>query len=633
MSEHSQMSLMKEKRFAPLFWTQFMGAFNDNLYKNALIMLLTFGAIAMPSGLSSEIAVQISGALFILPFLLFSAWAGEIADKNEKSQLIRYLKILEIVIGVVGSIGLAFTNIYLMWLALFGLGVQATFFGPIKYSILPQQLKETELVGGNALIESGTFIAILLGTIAGGLLIGMKDGWHYVSAGTILVAIFGYITSKKIPEAPAVDPGLKISFNIIKPSIATIKIAKEVKSVYLSILGISWFWFVGAILLTQFPAIVKNIIGGGESLVTLLLGLFSIGTGLGSMLCEKMSGKKVEIGLVPFGSFGLSLFSLDLYFSLSNFHQLNNVGITGFYIVNELLNFQAIRISLDLFLLSMFGGFFIVPLYALIQSRSKANVKSRVIAGNNIINSLFMVGSAIFGIIMFSLGAGVKELILSVCILNALVAIYIFTIVPEFMLRFMVWMLTHTIYRVNKIGLDKIPEEGAALLICNHVSFLDGLMIFGACQRPVKFVMYYKIFNIPIFKYLFNSAGAIPIASKSEDEDVLNAAYDKINTYLAAGEIVVIFPEGKITDDGNMNEFKPGILKILEKQKVSIIPTAISGLWGSMYSKKDKGIMRYLPKAFFNHKVSFIVGECIEAKDVNLKDLENKILKLRGENK
>lgn len=557
-NKHGQWSLLKAKNFGPLFWTQFFGAFNDNIYKNALIFLLAFGTLVIPGKISAEVAIQISAGLFILPFFLFSAWAGEIADKNEKSQLIKYLKLWEIGVSILGAIGLIYQNVYCMWIALFGLGVQATFFGPLKYSILPQHLKDTELIGGNALIESGTFMAILCGTILGGVLISQENGWMLVAISCIITAIVGYTFSRKIPYAKAAAPDLKVNWNIIKPSIQTIKLAREVRSVFLSILGISWFWFFGATLLAQFPTIVKDVIGGKEIIVTLFLAIFSIGTGIGSLLCEKLSGKKIEIGLVPFGAFGLSFFAYQFYLNLKGFHILNHAGLEDFISATG-----SYSIILNLLFMSIFGGFFIVPLYALIQTRTKENVRSRIIAANNIMNALFMVISAIFAIVLFNIGLSVKELILSLAILNTVVAIYIFTIVPEFLLRFLVWILMTTVYRINKKGLSNLPEEGAAIIVCNHVSFLDGLMIFGLSPRPVKFVMHYKIFNIPFLNYLFKAGGAIPIASKNENIEILNEAYKSIEKYLDDGEIVVIFPEGKITDNGDMNEFRPGIMKIL----------------------------------------------------------------------
>jgi 1-acyl-sn-glycerol-3-phosphate acyltransferase len=627
--EHgSQWSLLGKKNFAPLFWTQFFGAFNDNLFKNALIILLAFNTALLPSGMSSVIAVNLSAGLFILPFFLFSAWAGELADSHEKSRMIQYLKILEIGIALVATAGFFFQSIYCLWLALFALGVQATFFGPLKYSILPQHLKEKELIGGNALIESGTFIAILIGTLMGGILIALHSGWQWVSALALICALTGYFVARKIPLAQAVAPDLKVGFNIWKQSVQTLKIAKEKRSVFLSILGISWFWFFGATMLAQFPTLVKNVIGAQESVVTLFLALFSIGTGVGSLLCEKMSGKKVEIGLVPFGAFGLSFFAFVLYYHLHQYHTLDNATLAMF-----VASSGAYMIMADLFLLSVFGGFFIVPLYALIQSRSDQQVRSRVIAANNIMNSIFMVASALFAIALVSAGFSIVSIVLALAILNTIVSIYIFTLVPEFLMRFIVWLLIHTIYSMKKDNLEALPEEGAAILVCNHVSFMDALMIFGCAPRPVKFVMYYKIFNIPFFSFMFKAVGAIPIASKNENAEVLEKAYEKMEQYLKDGEIVVIFPEGKITTTGDLNEFRPGLMKVLKNYPVPVIASALSGLWGSMFSRKDKSVWRYVPRGFFNSRVGFHVGKTFKPEEVSMQQLHEEVLRLRGTTK
>ena len=626
MSQHSQFALMKSKNFLPLFITQFLGAFNDNIFKNSLVILLAFSASILPSGITPELAVNISAAIFILPFLLFSAVAGQLADFNEKSRIIRYLKVIELIVVCIASMSLVMQNVYLMWAALFGLGVQAAFFGPIKYSILPQHLKENELVGGNALIESGTFIAILTGTILGGVLIGINHGSYYIVGILLACSVIGVVSAWKIPLAQNIQSG-HISFNIFKQSIDIIKIAKSQKSVFLSILGISWFWFLGAILLSQFPLLVKNVIGANAQVVTVLLTLFSVGIAIGSLLCEKLSQGKVEIGLVPFGAIGLTVFGFDLYFALEAFKALGgDAGASAFIHAPN-----SYRIMLDLFFMSIFGGFFTVPLYAFIQSRSLPENRSRIIGANNILNSLFMIGSAVFAVVCFQLGLTVNQLILATIGLNLLISIYIFALVPEFLMRFIVWILTHTMYRVRKEGLTNIPDEGAALLVANHISFMDALIIFGATQRPVKFVMYYKIFNIPFFSYMFKAAGAIPIASKKENEQVFNDAFLKISQYLNDGEIVVIFPEGTITKNGDIGEFKPGILKVLANNPVPVIPAALSGLWGSMYSRKENSVWRYIPKSFFGRKVYYRVGESIPADKVELQALENKVKTLRGE--
>jgi 1-acyl-sn-glycerol-3-phosphate acyltransferase len=632
--KQSQFALLGSNRFGPIFLTQFLGALNNNLYKNALIIMLTFSSIKAPGNLSSAMMVNICAGLFILPFFFFSAFAGVLADLKEKSSFIQKLKMVEIITVLMGAIGIFLSNVYFMWISLFCMGVQAAFFGPLKYSILPQHLKNTELMGGNGLIESGTFIAILLGTIMGGVLIGFEHGKFYVSSLMVIFSIIGYISSRHIPLAPSfASDGQKASFlGSFKETIST---GKQIKSVFLSTLAISWFWFLGATLLAQFPLIVKEVLHADPKMVTVLLGTFAIGMAIGSVLCEKLSGHKVEHGLVPFGAFGMTVF---LYLFASNLEVVSNSVKNGQFIPGEGLSnwvhyASFYHVAISLFMIAVFSGFFTVPLYAFIQYRTEEKNRSKTIGSNNIWNSIFMVGSAIFAIGLSKAGFDLVHMIYILTALNLLVAIYVFTVVPEFMFRFIVWILISTVYRIDTKNKNYIPDEGNGLIVCNHVSFMDALFVFGLCPRPVKFVMYYKIFNTPILKWLFNAVGAIPIASKNEDEKIFNEAFDKIDAYLKEGELVVIFPEGAITHDGEMSKFKPGILKILENNPVNVYPCALSGLWGSMYSRKDKGIMRFFPKAFFNHKVRFSVGEKMNANEVTLENIEKAVLELRGSDK
>ncbi len=626
-----QFALLGTKRFLPLFLTQFLGALNNNLYKNALIILLTFSTIQAPGNLSVPIMVNICAGLFIIPFFFFSAFAGVLADIKEKSNMIKTLKLIELATVFMAATGIFMSNIYLMWIALFCMGVQAAFFGPLKYSILPQHLSNKELMGGNGLIESGTFVAILVGTIMGGMLIGLDNGKFYVSSLMVLFSIVGYLSSRHIPIAPSVnEKTTDVSF--LGSFKTTIKAGMEIKSVFLSTLAISWFWFLGATLLSQFPLIVKDILHAPPTMVTILLGLFAIGMAFGSILCEKLSGHKVEHGLVPFGAFGVTIFLYMFANSLSTINlDIKNLEFIGSNNFSEWFNYGMFYyLAISLFLISVFSGFFTVPLYAFIQYRTEEKNRSKTIGSNNIWNSIFMVLSVVFAISLNKAGFNLIEMMYIVTALNLLVAIYIFTVVPEFMVRFIVWILIRTVYRIDTVNNQLLPDAGKGIVVCNHVSFMDALFVFGLCPRPVKFVMYYKIFNIPIFKYLFNAVGAIPIASKSEDEQVFNSAFEKINNYLNEGELVVIFPEGGITHDGQLHEFKPGILKVLERNPVDVYPCAISGLWGSMYSRKNTRLLKYFPTAFFNHKVTFSVGEKINAKDVNLVSLRETVLELRG---
>ena len=329
MSGGSQYSLLGQKRFGPFFVAQFLGAFNDNVFKNALLLLIAFHA-ADRFAASSNTLINLSAGLFILPFFLFSATAGQLADKFEKSVLIRLIKLLEIGIMLLAAIAFWKNSIAMLITLLFLMGAQSSFFGPVKYGILPQVLDEDELLGGNGLVEMGTFLAILLGTALGGILIGIDNiGGMLVATAVVAIACMGYVSSLAIPRIPAVDPEMRINWNPFSETRRIMGYARESRTVFLCILGISWFWFVGAIYLTQLPNFTLHYLAGNEQVVTLLLALFSIGVGTGSLLCERLSGHKIDIGLVPFGSIGLTLFGLDLAFMqpvLSEIPLLNAAG-------------------------------------------------------------------------------------------------------------------------------------------------------------------------------------------------------------------------------------------------------------------------------------------------------------------
>ncbi|SBT11143.1 Phospholipid/glycerol acyltransferase [Candidatus Propionivibrio aalborgensis] len=621
----SQFALLKSRRFGPFFGTQFLGAFNDNLYKNALVVLLTFQATQW-TAMKPELLANLAAGIFILPFFLFSATAGQLADKYDKARLARLTKVLEIAITVIAGAGFWLHNLSVLLFALFLLGLQSTLFGPVKYAILPQHLHEDELVGGNALVEAGTFVAILIGTLVGGLLAGVEGGTVWITSGCMLTAVLGYLTSRGIPEAPAPEPTLKINPNPITETWRNIGFARENRTVFLSILGISWFWLFGALLLAQFPAYAKNVLGGTVTCVTLLLGIFTLGIGIGSLLCERLSSKQVEIGLVPFGSIGLTVFGLDLAFASPATPPASALSIMPFLMAEG-----TIRILFDLFAIGLFGGFFIVPLYALMQIRSEASHRARIIAANNIVNALFMVVGAGAAAVLLSSGLSIPMLFAVAAICNAAVALYIYGLVPEFLLRFIVWLLVHSVYRLEKKDLDRIPESGPALIICNHVSYVDALVITAACHRPIRFVMDHHIFRWPILSFVFKAGRAIPIASARDDPVLLEKAFDEVSAALAAGELVGIFPEGQITSDGELCPFRPGISRILERNPVQVVPVALSGLWGSIFSRRDGPAMSALWKARPFRRIAIAAGEPVNASQALPDSLRADVLALRGE--
>ena len=625
MSEQSQFGLLRERRFLPFFCTQFLGAFNDNVYKNALVILLAFHAASL-TAINPGTLVNLCAGLFILPFFLFSATAGQIADKYDKASIIRYVKLLEIAIMFAGAAGFFFQNVALLMAVLFLMGLHSTIFGPVKYSILPQHLRPTEIVGGNGLVEMGTFLAILLGTILGGLLVAQAQFALYVSATVVSIAVLGYLASRAIPAAPPAAPDLKINWNPLTESWANLQFTRRNRTVFLSVLGVSWFWFYGATLLTQLPNYCKEVLGGNEQVATVMLAVFSVGVGSGSLLCERLSGHKVEIGLVPFGSIGLSVFALDLFFASPLGGGTTLIGAAEF-----LARAGSARILFDLVMIGVFGGFYIVPLYALIQTRSERSHQSRIIAGNNILNALFMVASAALSALLLYAGYTIPQIFLAIGLLNALVAVYIYTLVPEFLMRFLIWLLMHTVYRLEKRGLENIPDEGAALIVCNHVSFVDALIIVAASRRPIRFVMDHQIFRMPVLSFIFRTGRMIPIAPRKENPLLLERAYEEIDAALRAGDLVGIFPEGRLTDTGDLYPFKPGVTRILARTPVPVVPLALRGLWGSFFSRIDGRAMSRPARLRPWRKVALVGGDVVAPAQATPEFLQQTVHALRGD--
>jgi 1-acyl-sn-glycerol-3-phosphate acyltransferase len=609
LSERSQFRLLAERRFGPFFGVQFLGAMNDNVFKQALVILLAYQTVSFTT-MSSDTLQNLAQALFILPFFLFSATAGQLADKYEKSRLITLTVMLELAVMALGAAGFFLHSLPLLLGALFLGGVQSTLFGPVKYAILPQHLRSSELIGGNALVETGTSVAILAGMIAGGWMIA-QPGWGIAGIAVLTCALSaaGLVLSRFIPRAPPADPGLTINWNAAQETWRILKSAAGNRTVFHSILGISWFWLYGAMLVTQFPNLVRNLLHGDEHVVTLLLVVFSIGVGAGSLLCERLSGHKVELGLVPFGSIGLTVFGLDLGFASAA------PALSG-------------RILTDLFLIGVFGGLYIVPLYALVQSRSDPVRRSRIIAANNVLNALFIVAAAGISIALLAAGLTIPQLILVVALMNAAVALYIYTLVPEFLMRFLVWILIRSVYRLRKTGLENIPDEGPAIVVCNHVSYVDAMVINAGCRRPIRWVMDHEIFRIPVVSFVFRTAKAIPIAPAREDPEMLERAYEAIARELADGQLVGIFPEGKLTRDGEIGEFRGGITKILERTPVPVIPMALSGLWRSFFTR-NRARLRHIAKIF--PTIRLAVGEPVPASLAGPEHLQAAVTALRGD--
>jgi 1-acyl-sn-glycerol-3-phosphate acyltransferase len=616
----NQFALLKQRRFAPFFWTQFSGAANDNLFKFAFTVMVTYQL--QIAWMPPSMAGLVIGALFILPFLLFSATSGQLTDKFDKTTMIRFVKNLEIVIMLIAAFGFYNDSAAVLLLCTFLMGLHSTLFGPVKFAYLPQVLNERELTGGNGMVEMGTFVAILLGNVVGGLIVSIPDvGRQDVAIACVLLALTGRAIAQFIPSAPATDPGLKVNFNPVSETWRNLKLAHGNIVVFRSLLGISWMWFFGAVFLSQFPSFAKEVLHGNEQVASLLLVVFSIGIGIGSLLCEVLSRRHVEIGLVPLGAIGMSVFAIDLYFASRGLPPADGLTLGQFLAAPSHW-----RVMADLALLSLFAGLYSVPMYALIQLRSQPTHRARIIAANNILNALFMIASSVIAGVLLKSGATIPQIFLLVGIANAVVAFYIFMLVPEYFLRFIAWFASRFVYRFKVSGDENIPTEGAAVLVCNHVSFVDAVLLMAASPRPIYFVMDHRIFKYPVLGWLFKLAKAIPIAPRKEDPAAYEAAFDAAAKVLREGDLLAIFPEGGITRDGTLQEFKGGIMKILERQPVPVIPMALTNLWGSFFSRIEEGgaMVRPFRRGLFN-RVGLNVGAPVPAVAVQPALLREKV--------
>lgn len=588
----NQFDLLKTKRFLPLFITQFLGAINDNVFKNALLILITY-KISLHSALNPQVMVTMAAGMFILPFFLFSATAGQLADKYERSRLISVIKFFEVILMCLAAAGLYWQNTAYLMGVLFLIGTQATFFGPVKYAILPDQLREDELLPGNGLIEAGTFLGILIGTILGGILILANHGNALISTLLIAFALSGWMSSWFIPRIYSAAPKLKINYNFIQETQKVIQYAHERWDIFLTILGISWFWLVGAIFLSEFSPYAKNILYANEHVVTLFFTVFSLGIGIGSMLCNRLLKGKVHATYVPLGGLGISLFTIDLYFAsqhavaILHAHSTELMGVFSF-----LEHFYSWRILMDLFFIAVCSGLYIVPLYAILQERSQNTHRARVIAGNNILNALFMVAAAILTMLMLYVGFSVIQVFLTVAVINAAVAVYICKLLPEVLLKSVIKWLLQILYRVEVIGLDNYEKAGErVVIIANHTSFLDAALLAAFLPDKLTFAVntfvaqkwWIRLFLRMVDAYSLDPTN--PMALKS------------LINYLEQGKKCVIFPEGRITVTGTLMKIYEGPGLIADKSNAKLLPIRIEGAQFSPFSyMKNKVRIQWMPK-------------------------------------
>ena len=621
----SILKLLTSERFLPIFLAQFGGALNDNLFKSAMLIIVAFqltDAAAQASTINNLAAL-----LFILPYFLFSALAGQLSDRSDKSAMIQKNKIAEICIVLIGALALYMQSIPLLMFILFCLGAQSAMFGPNKYAVLPQLLQGRDLVRGNALIASGTFIAILLGTLIGGILAQQQSAWVWIASGCLATAVGGYVASLRIPKTDIGSPDLKVDWNLPGQTLKLIGMARGHYRVWTAILGVSWFWFIGSAYLTQIPTIVRYIGGGDESVVTLFLALFIIGVGMGCTLAAKLSGFLAEIGLAPIALLLLGFAGLDLA-SIDAHDAASLLSLRGFMDSPD-----GLRISLDILLIGVFGGAFALPMYTELQQASYLQNRARIISINNVINAIFMVTSAIVAIgILGILQYHLSTYLALTAVLNLLFALFIFWRTPVQSLRFLAEVCSRLIYRIESREIANLPEKGPALLICNHVSYADPIIIFGACKRPIRFIMAKDIRNKPILKQIFVASRTLAICSPIEDRKTYEETIREAAESLKNGELVMIFPEGRLSPNGEIGQFRRGVEKLLEIAPVPVFPMAIRGIWESFFSHGGGPAL----KSGFHIRlrrraIQLRVGAPLSPEGLSALIMQRKIEQLRGE--
>ncbi|HAA54776.1 MAG TPA: glycerol acyltransferase [Myxococcales bacterium] len=623
----SQANLLVQRRFWPFFWVSFLTAFNDNVFKQGLITYVTVVGLKI-LGMDIGLLGAASTIIIIFPYVAFSALAGQVNDKHSKSTVVRWVKFAEVVIMAIGLYGLLTKNFPLLLGVLFLTGLQSTFFGPAKYSFLPDVLDDDELVGGNALIELGTFLSILLGTIVGGMLVGLfgnENGPTAIAVAVMVISSLGFVLSLFVEKSPPTAPDLSVQLDPIRPNIELFKLSRLNNSVFLSILGISWFWYVGTALLALLPAYAKVIFGTNPYGLTYMTGLFCVGIGVGSLMCERASRQTLEIGLVPFGSLGMSVFLFVLF--IVGVPKYRAPGVESLSLLSFVLAPKGIIISVSLLMIAISGGFFTVPMYTLMQMHSPDDKRSRVIASSNVISSFFMLASGGLVMVFTSQGLTITTQYLVLAAMNIAVAFYIYKVNAAFLWRFLVWMVTSVMYRYNVVGVENIPKEGAAVFVCNHPSFFDFMFVASASKRTPRFLMWYKFFEAPLMGWFFRDAKVIPIAPRSDDEALMNKAFDRVAEELEKGHIVCIFPEGGVTTDGKLQPFRPGIEKIIKRTPVPVIPMTLKGMWGSFFSRYYGKAMSK-PFTRFRSNIELEIGEAIAPEDVTAQKLAEMVAEM-----
>lgn len=605
---------MLNKNFKFIFFTQFFGALNDNIFKNTLVLLLTYKSIELWS-INSNLLVPLAGLVFIFPFFIFSATAGQIADKYPKTLVIKFTKLAEVIIMSIAACGFYFNNYQYLFIALFLMGAQSAFFGPVKYGILPFVAKQNALVKANSLISSSTFLAILVGTILGGVLLSAGNLFHIILV-ILFVAILGLVFSLNIKEVQTETTQYKVDYFFFKSTWKALKLSLENKDIFFTILGSSWLWFMGAAILSVLPLFCKNILGVNADMGTFFLSLFVFGMGAGAVVVKYISSYKAEIGVVPIAGFFLSLCLLDLSYISSVFFIPASEGLMSFSVF--FMQKYSFRATIDVFLLSIFSACLIIPQMTYIQEVCDKKLISRIISANNIWNALFMVLAS--ALVMFLSPFGIPVIFLALAGLNFVAAILLYFFKPVYCIRFIINIIVRLVYKIELVNFDKLPKTGPYILASNHISFVDPACIGGVVKEPIHYVMdwnyYFK------FPFLCKQAGTIPIATHRESPEILKKAFTLMKKRLDEGAIIGIFPEGEISRTGKLLSFKPGIQRILATHSVPVVLCAVDGLWGSIFSFKGGKVLLKWPKSF-RKKITLTLSDIILPEDYDPKLSEN----------
>jgi 1-acyl-sn-glycerol-3-phosphate acyltransferase len=604
----------------------------DGLHESFLVLCLAsrLGDGGVEAGLwaPGSLVVVVAG-LYLAPWVLFLPVAGQLADRRETSGWVRRIKRAGLGVSALAALALVTGHPALLAATLVGLGLHAAFFGPVRSSLLPRILENEQLVAGNALllaVSSGTLLSGALGA----WMLACREGagwacWAAATAGLFL-GFMGERAACRIPAVPAADPKAEVLWNPFRAAWGTVRRVARRRVLHLSMLGVAWICLFGCVILGLLDPWTRQVLHAGDHVVGVFLVLMVLGLTCGALLSERLSYERLEVGLVPFGSLGMTVFAFDLFLASRSFPTPSpSAPLLG---PSQLLGLLVgVRILVDLLLLAMFAGFFVVPLLTAIQQQADRAWRSAALALSLGLNALFFGGGVLFlaSLAWWDCRVGTAFAVLAA--LNGLVAVYIYTLTPEFFLRLLAWLLAHGVYRLEARGLEEIPREGPMLLACNHVSFADWLVIAATVKRPVRFVMWHAYAEIPILRYLMRDARVIPIGSSRQAPELLERAFCEIAETLAQGDLVCLFPEGRITTDGDLSRFRPGIERMARESGAPVLPLALRGFWGSLFSRQPGRLRRRLSRPL-RSRVELVAGHPIPAEEVTAERVQAEVAKL-----